>query len=85
MIQTRWALCLRRRFNISEAQIINESVRNINHFFPSTDLMSQGSSSVLNVSYPTLARMAERDETGDLSRMWTHNQTPSDPRGFQTR
>lgn len=29
--------------------------------------------------------MAECDETGDLSRMWTHNQTPSDPRGFQIR
>lgn len=73
-IQTRLVLCLRGKCNISEAQTTDESGRNINHSFPSPDLMShRGESRGLNLSYQMVASMAECDETGDLSRMWTHN------------
>lgn len=51
-IQTRLVLCLRGKCNISEAQTTDESGRNINHSFPSSDLMSHGNKPWLKPELP---------------------------------
>lgn len=53
----------------------------MNDFLPLTNLTSHRSN-FLNVSNWNCCSH-DCDETGDLSRMWTNNQVPSDLRGFQ--